>query len=115
MSDQDTMIMLVMADARPFVKPDDTLEDRLKAAMSAAKGHWVVKDEQLQFKGAIMAVYPSCSDEEKQRIEAEMDVLKAIAAASSGVPVDIASVLDRTSKFEGIGLGKLFREAERVS
>jgi hypothetical protein len=115
MSDQETMIMLVMADAKHAVKAEDTFEDRLTAAMSAAKNHWMVTDEQLQFKGAIMAVYPSCNPEEQARLKAELDLLKTIAAASSGIPVDVPAVLDRTSKFEGIGLGKLWREAERAS
>jgi len=115
MSDQETMIMLVMHDSKHAVKAEDTFEDRLTAAMSAAKAHWMVTDEQLQFKGAVMAVYPSCNPEEQARLKAELDLLKAVAAASSGNPVNLTAVLERTDKYEPIGLGKLWREAERAS
>ena len=115
MPEQEVMVILVAADAEDAIKPGDTLEERLKAAMSAAKGHWMVTDDQLQFKGAIWAVLESCSPEERARIESELDLLKGLAAVQSGVPVDMPALLERTGKIDSIGLGRLWREAVQAT
>jgi hypothetical protein len=103
----DNLILLVMAESRMAVKPEDSLEDRCRASMKAAKGHWMVLDEDMQFKGAIAAVLETANDEETHRITSELEVLKALSAAMSGVPVDFGSVAPAEN---AVGLSKIWRE-----
>ena len=111
MSEQETMAMLVFAEVKHHIKEEDSLEDRCKAAFKAAKGHWMVTDEEIQFAGAIAAVYDKCDDDEKARVKAAIDFMKALKAATSGVPVDMAQVLKQHEGVKPIALNKLWREA----
>lgn len=106
----DVMLALVATEAREAIKNETTLENRLRTAMKAAANHWMVLDRDTQFRGAVAAVYEVSDEDDRQRIEQELDALKFINAMLSGVPVD----MDRRPKAENpIGLTKLWTEAIR--
>lgn len=87
----------------------DSIETKLKKAMRLAKNHWLVVDEDKCFRCAIGAVLLGASDEEKTIILQEMEMIKALSSAISGVPVDFGAVFEKfeTEKFYGlIGMWK---------
>jgi hypothetical protein len=96
----------------------DTLTEKLKSAMKAARNHWAITDEDMRFRtavGAVMLVYGQGSDEYDQLL-AEVQALAkfnaAIRAAEAGVSVDFAAL---ASEYEGkpvIGLLKLWDESK---
>jgi len=102
------MLALVIAGATPVINSEDSLEDRCRAAMKACYRHWMVTDEDTQFKGAVAAVYAATDDpDEKDRIEVELNSLRDLAALLPGVPVDIDSI---HSPEHPIGLRKMWLE-----
>ena len=104
----DNLILLVMAGARRAINPDQSLEERLRASMGACKNHFMVNDEDTQFKAAVAAVHELSTDEdERRRIRVELNGLAALSALLSGVPVDVSQV---ETNDEPIGLSKIWRE-----
>ena len=73
--------------------PEGTLEERLKAAMRQTRnGHWMCTSEDECFRAAVGAVVLKATDEEKERIKAELDALEALSALFCGVPVDLERI-----------------------
>ena len=101
------LIMLVMMEARTAIKPEDSLEDRCRAAMKAAKGHWMVLDENLQFQGAVAAVLETANEEEEARIMDSLHALKTLNALLNGVSVDLDGYEAPTNP---LGLNKIWQE-----
>ena len=65
-------------------------------------------DEDAQFKGAVAAVYEaSTSEDERDRIRAELESLRDLSALLSGVPVDLEQI---TPLENPIGLRKMWQE-----
>jgi hypothetical protein len=78
--------------------------------MKAMRNHWMVTNEDEQFKaaiGAVMTFYGSESEEFK-RLEWEMGNINRfsamMSAAQSGLRVDIDTVIQEEGKYEAIGL-----------
>lgn len=89
----DNLVYVVLAVVKAAINAEDSLEDRCRSAMRAAHSNGVVTDEDLQFKGAVAAVYAASTDaDEKARIEVELKSLAVLSAAMSGVPVDFDAV-----------------------
>jgi len=88
-----------------------SIEDRLKKAMKLAKNHWLIVDEDEQFKSAVGAVLLKASEEERQIINQEMRILGALSAAQAGIPVNIEAVLPDDVK-KSYGLVKLWKETK---
>jgi hypothetical protein len=77
----------------------------------------MVLDPDVQLRGAIGAVLSTASDEERARLEASLNVLRAISALTAGVPVDLDAVLERNKGIETVPLPGLWHEvlAEQAS
>ena len=89
----DRLMSFVMTDAEQAIKPNDSLEDRLRCAMKAAHNHWMVTDENDQLRGAVAAVIHLSADQgEKDRLTKEFRALGVMSAAMSGVPIDWTQV-----------------------
>lgn len=85
------------------------LEARCRQAFRAVKGHWMVTDQNEQFQAAVAAILLETEDAtERERIEYTVETMKAIAAASQGIPVDFGSVL--REEIEGVPLQAWFLE-----
>jgi hypothetical protein len=113
MSERETMTMLVYHECVHQVKEGNSLEDNLRSAFKAAQNHWTVMDEDTQMMGAVLAVHQASSPEDQKRLKAEIDFFKALNAATSGIPVDMPSVLDRTKDVEPVGINKIWREVKK--
>jgi hypothetical protein len=86
-----------------------SLEDRFRAASKASRNHYMVMDEDTQYAGMCEAVYASATEDERERIIAELRQLKALDAMLSGVPVDF----DRFEPIENpIGIAKIWRDSK---
>lgn len=88
---------LVAATIQSDCAGEPDLERRFRKAMKAAKDHWMVTNDQDQFRGAIGAVLLSkeTTDDEKERINATVQSLAALNAMISGIPVDVGAMLKR--------------------
>jgi len=106
----DVQTALVMADAAGQVDPTQPLADRFRAAFRAAANHWMVLDEDRQFNGAVAAVHEKATDEERARIEAELEAIKYLNAMLSGVRVDVDAIPNLSG--EPLHLLDLWREAK---
>lgn len=77
-------------------EPD--LEVRFRKSMKAAHNHWMATQDQDQFKGAIGGVLMAkeTTDDEKARIKATVESLRAFSAMISGVPVDMDAMIEKS-------------------
>ena len=95
---------------------DEPVETRLRKAMQEMQHHRLVTNQDEQFQAAVGAVLVTATDDEKERINAELKTLKALNAAVDGIPVDISRALGDMSNYESVGLTKIWKEvtAERI-
>jgi len=111
----ENSIMIGITELQSSIDPKQPLEERLKVAMRAALNHWLVIDEESQFKMAVGAVMLSATEEEKERIEIDLKFLKSMSAAASGVPIDFGRLmkeLGEDSEVKAVGLRKLWDEVK---
>lgn len=112
----ENSIMVGIAELRTNIDPKQPLEERLKVAMRAALKHWLIPDEESQFKMAIGAVLIEATEEEKKRMNLDLKFLGAMSAAVSGVPVDFGRLVEEMgedSLTKAIGLRKLWDEVKK--
>ena len=100
-------LQIALMDAKRVAEGADTLEDKLIAAMNETRNHWMVTDEDKQFRAAVGAVMLLVDDDTRYQIELEMKTLNALSAMISGVPVDIENI---ETPDEPIGLMKIWKE-----
>lgn len=111
----ETLLMLVAAECKCAVENADGLEAKLRAAMDKAKDHWMVRDPDLQLRGAIAAVLMHYGKEspEHARIVAELDGMRKLSAimqaAQAGLSVKLTEADVPTHK--PIGIAKMWAEA----
>lgn len=111
----DNSIMIGIAELRTNVDPKQPLKERLKVAMRAALEHWLVLDEENQFKMAIGAVLIEATEEEQERINIDLKFLKAMSSAAGGVPVDFGRLMEELGEdgaTKAVGLQKLWGEVK---
>jgi len=111
----ENSIMIGIAELRADVDPNQSLEERLKVAMRSALKHWLVFDEEGQFKMAIGAVMVEATEEEQERIKIDIKFLGALSSAASGVPVDFGRLIEELgedSATKAVGLRKLWDEVK---
>ena len=95
-------------------EPD--LDARLKKAMKAARNHWMVTDENAQFKGALAAALMETADEaERDRIIRSARALNRIgaliSALQSGVKVDLEAMAAEKADDDLLPLRDLWAQA----
>lgn len=111
----ENSIMIGMAELRTKIDSKQPLEERLKVVMRAALKHWLVLDEESQFKMAIGAVLAEATEEERERINIDLKFLRAMSSAASGVPVDFGRLMEELgeeSADKAVGLRKLWDEVK---
>ena len=84
----------------------------IKEAMKKAKNNWMRLDEGNQFNCACAIAYSQLNDDDKPRLQATLDVMKIIEAASRGVPVDMVTALDHIQGIECFPLKKWWDETK---
>lgn len=82
------------------INPEDSIEDRFKTAFRCARDGRIffAYDDDTLYRCGIGAVYVGATDEEKQRIDSELRLLRGLASATSGVPVDWGAMMDQESE-----------------
>ena len=113
MSNRNAMI-IAMSDIEREIDKEAPVKERLIQAMIQAQNHWLVIDEDAQFRSAIGAVMATVSPEEKQIIEEELDFLTGLASAVSGVPIDVLTLLERRPE-NAYGIKSLWMEAKEAA
>jgi len=105
---------LIEAGARERLAAADTLEDKFRVAFKEARNYWMSTDEDIRFKGGIGAVmlHVGIASPEYERITIELDQLKTLSAAFSGVAVDWEHTNPMPDDFKVIGITKLWKESE---
>ncbi len=114
------MLMIAITEIKSHLA-DETgdLPDLLRVAMRLTRDHWLLANEEAQFRAAVSAVmlhYGEVSEEYK-RLNWEIENLKrfqaAITAAQVGVLVDFSGVLsDNESGYQPVGLLELWHEGD---
>ncbi len=87
----EVMLSILVTECQGIDEPD--LAERIKACMRETVNHWMVLDEEMQFRGALAAAMVLSEAEDEGRIKAALKPLQAIAALMSGVPVDLDRVV----------------------
>jgi len=111
----DSGMMVGIAELRARIDPKQPLEERLKVAMRRALNHWLVLDEESQFKMAVGAVLVEATEDERERLNTEVKFLAAMSSAASGVPVDFGRLMEELGEDaadKAVGLRKLWDEVK---
>jgi|SRR3990167_11551313 len=111
MEDSTVAMGIIGAEARADIDAAETLIDKFKAAFAIARNHWMVTDEDMQFKAAIGAVLITLDEDsdDYSRVLKEMRSLNTVAAMLSGIPVDFNQI---ETDYEPIGLIKLWKQRD---
>lgn len=108
----DVALALINAEVPKF-EEGLSLEDRLRVAMGKALNHWMITNEDLQFRAAVGVVAArSTEQEEKDRLFEEIKALRAFGALLAGVPVDVERMAEQTKDLKLVGLAKLWAEVK---
>lgn len=103
-------------EARSSCAGEPDIIERIKKAMRACHGHWMVTDETQQFRAAIAAALMESAGEEKDRIERSAKKLNQLGALLSalqaGVPVDIEAMAAEPEQPDLLPLRKLWDETK---
>ena len=78
--------------------------------MKATHDHWMVLDEDVQFRMAVGAVLLVAPEADREVLEGELKSLRIMSAIMSGVPVDMDAVTVPENPF---GILKLWQETRR--
>lgn len=113
MSVSNSMI-IAMSEIEGKIDAKAPIKERLKQAMKLAMNHWLVVDEDTQFRCALGAVAASASPEERLKITEELALLKGISAAANGLPIDFQELWDRAPE-NPYGLQVLWMEVKEAS
>ncbi len=90
MSDE-VMFGIMVTECQGIDEPD--LAERIKACMRRTYDHWMVIDEDMQFRGALAAAMVLSETGDREHIQASLKPLQALSALMSGVPVDLDRVV----------------------
>ena len=85
-------------------------EEIIREVMKKGKNHWMAHTESQAFDASIAVAYLKMNDEDKKRMKATTDTLRALQAAISGVPVDMVEALERVEGIELFPLQKMWSE-----
>ena len=113
----DGGIMIMSAELRHLAEKHETIEEMFRAVVPSAREHWMVIDEDEQFRGAIGAVLLALQEKgregEMERITKELNMLKAVSLIGTpGVNVNLGDIME--DGFEPIGMLKIWKEAADV-
>lgn len=102
-------MMIIVSEAKGRAEGIQDFEEMARVCMDVAANHWMVTDENEQFRGALAAILTLADNEYKPRVERTIELQKALSAAASGVPVDFGSALE-SSDIEPVPLMKWWHE-----
>jgi hypothetical protein len=87
---------MAVVELRPHCQGTMSIEQRIEKAFRSAQRFWASGDDNVRYKGAVLAAYLEAGDsrdlEGQQRIERASRALAAISAAVAGTPVDLSNL-----------------------
>lgn len=84
--------------------------ERIRKAMKATKDHWMITDEDLQFRAALGIAMVNSDETDKARIVRSFQPLKSLSAMMSGVSVDVDAMTRELDHDDLIPLMKMWKE-----
>lgn len=109
-----SIVMIAAAEARGQCKDEPDVIERVKKAMKACRNHWMVTDENEQFRAAVAAAMLESDPVERERIERSAQALNKVGAMlkalQAGVPVDIEAMAAEKQDEDIIPLNKLWHD-----
>ena len=103
----DALFAIGLTEAKAAAEKETTLHAQMDAAMKLMQHHWMILDEDLQFRCAVGALLMIVDEQTQETIKEEMASLKALSALMSGIPVDMERV---TVPQNPLGLMKRWNE-----
>ena len=107
MSIPNTMLIAIQ-DVESQIDHSKPLEEKLLDAMKKIQNHWLITNEDEQFKCAIGAVLSKASEEDREKINAELKALPLIYG-DHGLPGEI--ILAKLADCQ-IGLQQIWKKAK---
>lgn len=106
---------IIEASARTKIANATDLQDKFRAAFSAAQDYWMSTDDDIRLMGGVGAVmiHVGAGSPENRRITIELEQLQTLHAALSGVPVDWGSTKPLPDGYEPIGIINLWEESKK--
>lgn len=89
-----------------------TGEEIIKETFKKGKNHWMAHNESEAFNAAVVVAYAKMQGNDKTRMKASIDGVKAMNAVLSGVPVDIEAVLAMHEGIETFPLLPMWKEIQ---
>jgi len=86
--------MIAITELKLIAEEEPDYAQRVEKVMAAAVQHWMVTDEQEQFRaacGALLLTSPDQADE----IKSQLRSLNALGAMLSGVPLDLEALAEQ--------------------
>lgn len=115
----ETLITIAAQEGRAACKGEPNLDQRVIKAMRACRNHWMVTDEEQQFRAALVAAILESEGEERSRIERSAKALNRIGAMlqalQAGVPVDLAAMADEKQDDDLLPLRKMWDESKQAA
>jgi hypothetical protein len=107
----NTMLIAISETASQIKGKHTDVKDMLRESMKIMSNHWLVTWEDQRFRAAVGAVMLLCTPEEKNTLEKEMKLLQGLSVATSGIPVDLTSLIEED--FVPIGALGIWKEVMR--
>lgn len=89
-----------------------TGEEIIQETFNKGKNHWMAHSESDAFNASVVVAYAKMEGEEKTRMKASIDGIKAMNAVLSGVPVDLETVLAQQEGLKIYPLMPMWRETK---
>ncbi len=107
--------LIFMAEVKPKLSKDKTVEENFKIAFSEANGHWLISqynDEQKEFEAAVLTVssFYGIGSPEFERIKQEMKYINALFRTPGNVPIDWNQLFGDDKNFKPLLLVKMWKE-----
>lgn len=116
----DSALFIAIATLKPDLPKTGTLQSKYRVLAQKAQTRdiaWLfggseaaVRD--FKIRCCVGVLLTGATPEERELIEAELNVFKAIAAASSGIPVDFERLFRGLDEKEFVGFMKIWNEEE---
>lgn len=87
-----------------------TADEIIKETFKKGKNHWMAHNESEAFNAAVVVAYAKMQGDDKTRMKASIDGVKAMNAVLNGIPVDLEAVLAQQEGIKTFPLLPMWRE-----
>ena len=102
---------ILIALERSAAKGEPDVLVRIGKAMKVTKSHWMIIDEDIQFRAAIGIALLESDEIDKERILRSYRPLQTLSAMMQGIPVDTDAMTNQLDHDDLIPLIKMWRDA----